>query len=298
MQSPVREEHSSKRDMPLFILGTQRSGSTLLTRILSSHPRVFVQNELPLPRIFDGAGGAAELRDRVLQSICQRLGTAPGAFLQHNDIWGLKDPQLTEYLPSLRDLPPDTRFILLVRDPRAVVNSYMENRWGLGTNAFTGAQRWVREVNAQLDFMAEREDTVLLLRYEDLVSNVEGSISGLCAFLGLEPHDSMRSFFRSDPAYRTNRQNENTNRDIDQRLAERWRMSLTHREVGLIEAVASREMERLGYRREAEPVVPSTPTRLWYLGHQAFVGELQLQYQLRKAALRRRLKTRRSRNAT
>jgi len=46
---------------PIFIMGTQRAGTTLLTRIMSAHPQMFVQNELDLPEIFGHQRSKAEL---------------------------------------------------------------------------------------------------------------------------------------------------------------------------------------------------------------------------------------------
>ena len=38
----------------IILLGTQRSGTTLLTRMLSAHSAIFIQNEISVEKIFFG----------------------------------------------------------------------------------------------------------------------------------------------------------------------------------------------------------------------------------------------------
>ena len=288
--SKVENEDSVCAKPPLLVLGTQRCGSTLLTRILSAHPAVFVQNELPLQSLFTSKSGveSAELIvNRMLTMIARRQDVSTSGFLANNAVWGLKDPQLTEYLDDLERFPQETRFIVLIRDPRAVVNSYIDNKWGLGTNAFTGAERWVREVQAQLAFAQSRPGQCLVLRYEDLLSEFPDCVARLCEFLGVPPSDEMIRFFEQDSRIAINRQNINTMRDVDPAIAEKWRKSLTPAQVALIESVAHEQMVALGYALSGPVVAPGSLTKSWLRLHQKVVGELQLQYQLKRAALRR-----------
>ena len=131
----------------LFILGTQRSGTTLLARVLSSHPDFFAQTEgVNIRKIFYSAKSIDDISANFNnQFIKIHNDVSINDFLKQKKIknWGYKDPRLTEYLESL-DLIINTsertcKFILIVRDARGVVNSYIDNKWGLGTNAYTGA---------------------------------------------------------------------------------------------------------------------------------------------------------------
>ena len=276
----------------LFVIGTQRCGSTLLTRILSSHPSVHIQNELPLSEVFIDGEQPDTTRRRLVKSIASRLSEETSDFLENHAVWGLKDPQLTEYLSVLSDFV-DARFIVLVRDPRAVVNSYMENRWGLGTNAYTGALRWSREVTAQLAFKDDHDANCLLMRFEDLVYDVEGAIDKLCKYLGVPADKAMNQYYRKAAAFTINSENINTNRKVDPTLAEKWREDLTEKQIGIIETVAASEMHALGYTPEAKPANLKTHERFLYRLHQRVIGELQLQYQLRRRKLQKIIKRKR-----
>ena len=77
------------------------------------------------------------------------------------------------------------RFVMIVRDPRGVVNSYIHNKWGLGTNAYSGALRWRHEVSEQLKFMQKYPELVTLIRFEDLLENMEPVVRSVCAHIGI-----------------------------------------------------------------------------------------------------------------
>ncbi len=143
-----------REQCPLFILGTQRSGTTLLCRMLSSHPLLYVQNELNVRKIFTADATKKSIVGNIKQLIKDDQGLSLEEIMARDGkrYWGLKDPELTDHIASLEGFVSDTKFIIIIRDPRAVVNSYMENKWGLGTNAYSGVLRWVSEVESQLQF--------------------------------------------------------------------------------------------------------------------------------------------------
>ena len=70
------EHASSGLPSPIFLLGTQRSGTTLLTRILSAHPDIFIQNELPLDTIFTPGADVDAITANTTRGVRAR-GEAP-----------------------------------------------------------------------------------------------------------------------------------------------------------------------------------------------------------------------------
>ncbi len=273
---------------PLFIMGTQRSGTTLLTRILSAHPDIFIQNELDLPKVFEDTSSTGSVIEGIKRQIFIESGSSLDDLVADKALWGLKDPQLTEYIDVLRKFLPQSKFIIIVRDGRGVTNSYMENKWGLGTNAYYGAQRWKREVNEQLGFMAEMPDNFLFIRYEDLVTDLETTLGQVCEFLACPLAQEMLEYDKQESYYNVQRENVHTFKKPDKALSEKWKSKLSHFEISVVEAVAGDLLEKLGYTKVGSPVKLSKLQLFYFKWHQKIIGEIQIQYRWRQAVWRAR----------
>lgn len=277
----------------LFILGTQRSGTTLLARVLSSHPHYFVQNEgIRIKEIFSSAGSFDAIKTNFNNQFCKdHNGDSINGFLKRKKVksWGYKDPQLTEYLESLELIinasKCTTKFVIIVRDARGVVNSYIDNKWGLGTNAYTGALRWKQEIQDQLNFIEKYPDLCLLIRFEDLLQNMESTIRAVCNHIDLEYIPSMMQYHQKKAEFKEKRENINTNKKPDIAIAKKWKKSLSQREIDIIEHVTKDELLRLGYEVSNNHVSISESEKFYYKIHQKIIGDIQLQYRWRKAAV-------------
>ena len=279
---------------PIFLLGTQRSGTTLLGRMLSAHPDVFIKNELPMRTIFT-PGATREDIERNIDGIIKRdMGKSIHELLrdERKSIWGLKDPELTTHLDALKQFLPDARFVVITRDGRAVVNSYIENKWGLGTNAYTGALRWRREVERQLAFKAEYPDKVFSLRYEDLILDQENSLRSLCDFLGLPFSELMINYADQKSFVSRNRENRHTFRAPDPELARKWRKKLTPHQIRIVDSVCRETLLKLQYEPESEPYRLPKWQVAYYRLHQAIIGEIQIQYRWRIKGFQKSMKKR------
>jgi len=84
---------------------------------------------------------------------------------------------------------PDAQFIHLVRDGCDVISSTL--RYGFFTDITTAANRWVRVVQNARRFAEAHPDRSLDVRYEDLVSQPEGTVKSICLFLGVEYEPKM-----------------------------------------------------------------------------------------------------------
>ena len=281
--SPQRALGTSDMHSPIFLIGTQRSGTTLLGRMLSAHSAVFIKNELPVRLVFEPGAGRDRIQANIDRFVRERFGQGINELLaaEGKSVWGLKDPELTRYLDALEQFLPEARFIVITRDPRAVVNSYMENKWGLGTNAYTGALRWKQEVSRQLSFEAALPGYVLRVRYEDLVLDQETHLRRICRFLELPFEAEMMGYYQSKSFVSKNRENKNTFKAPDAALTTKWRRKLTPHQIWVFDSVVRPLLGETGYDDESDPYCPPPWLVFWYRLHQRVLGEIQIQYQWR-----------------
>ena len=161
---------------PFFIVGSPRSGTTLLQVLLNAHPHVAIPPESHLYRVFapvmdrygDLSAPANRLRlahDKVTNTWIRPWGldvtaeqlvaeaTRPGrgglidallrryAAAQGARRWGEKTPYHVSFLPAIFADFPDARIIHLVRDGRDVLESRRRVVWG-PRSALGVARQW------------------------------------------------------------------------------------------------------------------------------------------------------------
>jgi hypothetical protein len=166
---------------------------------------------------------------------------------------GPQRPQLGvsvhRHFTGLAQLWPGARYIHLLRDPRDVSASMMEQGWA--GNLYTGARQW-REIEQEWDralpsIPAERRIEV---RFEELTANPHATLERICAFVGVPYSERMLSY-PEDTTYGP----------LDPHVAERWRQSYSPWAVRLAEAGASDMLERRGYAPSGPRWRPGRATR-------------------------------------
>lgn len=224
---PLRTERD--RYAPVFIIGSARSGTTLMRAILTAHPALHIPPETAcfsairkfhryrrLPwsdalRIvltaFEYHRTFARFLDRPLTPLYQELVEMPPAvrslafvlhrfYMFHASLmkpeatrWGDKTPWNTFALRSIDGVFPDARFLHMVRDGRDVVASLLT--MGRYTDASEAARRWVASIRVARRFGARHPDRYLEVRYEDLVTELPREVERVCAFLDLPRDERM-----------------------------------------------------------------------------------------------------------
>jgi hypothetical protein len=193
----------------VFVGGSPRSGTTLVQRVLNHHPKVYGGPE------FDFIPSIAELYQRMRDSV--RSGritriidetTVREAFreliasLLVRKAEGEGVAILSEKTPSnvlafelLDEIVPESKKILVIRDPRDVVNSIIEvgNRQRRRLGSKSG---FVRDIFAAVNYVnrclragclfAEHSTNCLVVYYEDLVANPLQEANRIYTFLGVE----------------------------------------------------------------------------------------------------------------
>ena len=182
---------------PIFIVGCQRSGTTLLRLILDAHPRLSVG---PESRFLDDLAKVTGEewpriepyglpRDFLNQRFAQLFHDFHAAYAESRGRvrWGDKSPRYTLRIPFLDELFPTCQVIHVVRDGRDVVSSHRE-RWGYAS-AYKATAKWQRYIEAARAAGAELgPERFTEVRYEHLVSDPEPTLRVLLEFLG-EPWD-------------------------------------------------------------------------------------------------------------
>jgi hypothetical protein len=179
---------------PIFVIGSPRSGTTLLRLILDSHPHISCGEETHflrdmgaiVGRHWDLVATYGFERGWWLERIAAFYGDFQAATLAQagKRRWAEKDPTYTLILDLVDELFPDALYVHLVRDGHDVVASFRD-RWGYRSAARAARGEWARYVRAARR-LGERVPSgrYLELRYERLVADPEREARRLFDFLG------------------------------------------------------------------------------------------------------------------
>lgn len=194
--------------------------------------------------------------------------------------WGEKTPRHVFRLPEILSTYPDAVAICIYRDPRAVVASYRdwENQGGFDLETDEGHREALEEERrrtrssydptiASLLWRATAaagreaqqrfgQDRVLLVRYEDLVTEPEATVGGITARLGVTYHDGMLDV----PLHNSSFSSFDRRAGVSTAPLERWKTVLSPHETAVVQRWCAEDMRRLGY--EVEPVALSWRGRL------------------------------------
>jgi hypothetical protein len=269
---------------PVFLVGTTRSGTTLLRLMLDHH------SQLSLPGEFEFAVElvADDGRFPSLDDYCDWLGTNRH-FLYHAleidsslDYPGLVNDFLLQMRRSsgaeekpiagavvhrhyerLLHLWPMASFIHIVRDPRDVCASWLRMGW-VGS-PWGGGREW-RRAELQWDHLraslppTRRHE----LRFEDLIARPRESLESLCRFLTVPFEETMLDYSR-----------DSTYEPVDPSQAEKWRKELSPASVQRVEAGAGDLLMQRGYPHSGFPELRPGALRHAFLSIEDRIGRIR-----------------------
>lgn len=200
-------------DAPIFVVGTGRSGTSLLRTMLDAHPNLHLAHEAsfyvdPLGARLADDGNAwferyrrsfsfawlgvapADVRRRLAEherptrQHAVRAVLASAAASRGKRRAGDKTPAHGQHLDTVRAEHPDARIVNVVRDPRRVVASLARMPWAASSLALN-ARFCEQQVSAVLDHPGE----VCHVRLEDLIEDPERELRRVLEFVD-EPWDA------------------------------------------------------------------------------------------------------------
>jgi hypothetical protein len=273
---------------PIFVIGTGRSGTTLLRQMLNAHPRIYLTQEASfyigsnkVPKRFNGSDwldlyfrsfSFAWLRvdpNDVLANLPrplprEQLPDAYRAIMRckarefDKPRYGDKTPFHSSYLKQMYEDFPDARIVHIVRDPRPTVASLQRMPWAASSHILNNAYcfKQMREVAPFRERMHE-------LRLEDLLADPRGVMAGVLEFVGEEWSDDVLDHSEKAPSVDmppfpwllTATKKRGTSRTS-------WRDQLSPQWIRQIEWRNRETMELFGYERAELEVEPSRWSRL------------------------------------
>lgn len=263
-----RKVQGSVVESPLFLVGSERSGTTLLRLMLDHHPRIAFEKELDF--IVTEVSDAGKLP--ALESYLEWIAAAPGAdgvvvdrslpgypelvndfLLQKKASSGAKPhvgATVHRNFDRLRFLWPDARYIHLVRDPRDVSRSVVQKGWA--GNLYQAAEFWLN-AEACWDVLVGHlpSDRYIEIHYEDLILRTREVLDEVCRFVGVEYSEEMLDYERDAPQYP----------QPDPALVGQWKTKLSPGDVAMVEFRTSPTMESRGYTRSGHPLPRVGPAR-------------------------------------
>lgn len=183
--------------------------------------------------------------DKIFRAYASQLGKSPVK-------WGDSTPPLIgRYAKEIFHTYPKANYVFLVRDPRDVIASFKKGGGEVPFMHFKdhteAAKSWVN-VYRMSTWVKQKTSRFKVIRYEELVSSPELTLSSLYAFLevnALEKSVNKADYpdhkFYSMP-YHTNLKNPVNTKSIG-----KWKEELSNQEVNEIMPIIEKPMKELGY---------------------------------------------------
>jgi hypothetical protein len=164
--------------------------------------------------------------------------------------WGDKSLHTEHYAERVFAEFPEARVVHMMRDPRDRYAS-VRKRWGRDESRVAGATgRWLQSTHAAQRSAARHPQGYLIVRYEDLAADPEGTMRRVCRFADLPFAPEMLSM-SGVPEVRDHGGNSSYGSreagTISTRSVGRYREVLPRDEIAFIETVARAEMTAFGY---------------------------------------------------
>ena len=277
----LQERVAGALSVPMFfVVGSQRSGTTWVQKLLDAHPLLVCKGEA---RYFWVLKALAMLRDRYngYQTVGEegKLGDAELVHLfqtmvglvqsswvgERRPLWvGEKTPEHCQFLPMLTYSFPGSRVVHIIRDGRDCAVSgwlHANNRNNpkfhaeyptFAAYAAFAAKNWATNVHAAVEFGKRCPGRYLELRYERLHEDARGELVRVLRFLDLVPEGEdvercvAAASFRELAAGRE-RGEEDADSHYRKGVVGDWREHFDGETRAIFNAIAGELMGRLGY---------------------------------------------------
>lgn len=272
-----------------FIVGRQRSGTTLLQSLLNAHPNVVVPIESTfIMSLYSNYASIKTWDKKIVRAFCDDLGLIPSLHAWHikkEDLFNLaiqiknpsysslckavflcyhealqknkimligdKNPGNSLFLHELGRLFPVAKFIWIVRDYRAQINSMLKVNFEAHIISSLAA-RW-KDVNKEIvRYQSIYPDKIMLVKYEDFVREQEAWFQKTCDFLKIEYTDivfSKRVEMSKHNSYYLDEYFTSIKKPITNELSYAWKKEMDKKLIRTAEHITGAFGLKFGYKQ-------------------------------------------------
>jgi len=267
---------------PFFIIGAQRSGTTLLRLILNSHSKIAIPEEgtFLMPLLKDKYINYT-FKGNELNKLIKYISLNPQFELWNKNFtdffkevkhkgkitlkefisnlynfyakkegkkyWGDKTPSFFRKIDVINKLFPEAKFIHIVRDGRDVFNSWRKMNPTKG-NAPVIALDWKYKLKTiENSFQKIPIDRTLTIRYEDLLDNPKKTVANVCDFLEIHFEDGMLEFYKVSNKYIGKHYSPLIYSQITKTNKYKWKKVLNRYEISSFTLIAKNCLRNFGY---------------------------------------------------
>ena len=283
----VINDESNLSCIPFFIIGSGRSGNTLLRSILSGNSDISIPPEsyrIPfaikkfhifnnrdwediVPQVLKEFEDCKEfytweidIRDaqKRLENIADSKRTLSNIFDElfctyaekhspGSKIWGDKTPMNTLYLDWIGTVFPRSKFIHIIRDGRDVASSYLKME--RYDTILEAANRWINSIESAQSFGSKIKENYIEIRYEELVTKPEEVIKDTCDFLDIDYDSKMLDHTKQVKKLgdTDKEHHSNLSKPISSDSVGKWRNNLSESDQESITKLLHKHLQRLGY---------------------------------------------------
>ena len=204
----------SRDEGPVFVIGCPRSGTSAFSWALAQHEDFWTSAESDILQLLYGRlhlqrsyriafdrsdDGWLRVNKVDYPEFCRHVGLGLDQLFRSRAggrRWVDSSPGYTLIVPDLALMFPTARFIHLVRDGRAVVNSMLNSGFSMewATDFGKACFTWAHYVRKGVEFEKDLPGRILRVRHDRLVDDPASTCRGILAFLGARPSSAPADF--------------------------------------------------------------------------------------------------------
>ncbi|MEG4044265.1 sulfotransferase [Microcoleus sp. Pol17_C1] len=213
----------------IFLVGSPRSGTTMLQSLLAAHPEVisfpeskffhyllykkfagklpgrmeaFFKDEISRPELLQDFDDSQTVATKVSWFVGVLDGLAAE---QNKSIWLEKTPEHIYFIEDIQRLLPDAKFIHILRNSMDTIASLHEatrnshDLWGPGWDLNHCIHRWKEAM--LISYKYAKNSNHILVKYEEILDNKVKKLEEICDFMKIEYDERMLKFYQEKAAH-------------------------------------------------------------------------------------------------